>query len=45
MQKAKKIVTIVVAALIGIGAITGGYFLYETLNYFKRTMRPSRRIR
>ena len=35
MQKAKKIVTIVVAALVGIGAITGVYFLYESTNYFK----------
>jgi multidrug resistance efflux pump len=35
MQKAKKIVTIVVAVLLGIGVITGGCFLYESLNYFK----------
>jgi multidrug resistance efflux pump len=35
MQKAKKIVTIIVAALVGIGAITGVYFLYESMNYFK----------
>ena len=35
MQKAKKIVMIAVAVILVIGAITGGYFLFESLNYFK----------
>lgn len=35
MQKAKKIVIIVVAGLLAVGAITGVYFLYESMNYFK----------
>jgi len=35
MQKAKKIITIVVAALLAVGAVTGVYFLYESMNYFK----------
>ncbi|HVI42601.1 MAG TPA: efflux RND transporter periplasmic adaptor subunit [Anaerovoracaceae bacterium] len=35
MQKAKKIITIVVAVLLAVGAITGVYFLYESMNYFK----------
>lgn len=35
MQKAKKIVIVVVAVLVGIGAIAGIYFLYESMNYFK----------
>ena len=35
MQKVKKIATIVIVALLMIGAIAGGYFIYESVNYFK----------
>lgn len=35
MQKAKKIIIIAAAVLIGTGLITGGYFIYESINYFK----------
>lgn len=35
MQKAKKIVTVVAAVLLAVGAATGVYFLYESMNYFK----------
>lgn len=35
MQKAKKIVIIVVAGILAVGLIAGGYFIYESMNYFK----------
>ncbi len=35
MQKAKKIVIIVIAVIVAIGIIAGGYFLYESFHYFK----------
>jgi len=35
MQKAKKIVFTVVAILLAIGVIAGGYVIYESVNYFK----------
>jgi multidrug resistance efflux pump len=35
MQKAKKIATTVIAAIVAIGLIAGGYFLYESFTYFK----------
>ena len=35
MQKVKKIATIVMIALLLLGAIAGGYFIYESTNYFK----------
>jgi len=35
MQKAKKIVITVVAILLAIGVIAGGYVIYESVNYFK----------
>ena len=35
MQKAKKIVIIVVAGILAVGLVAGGYFIYESMNYFK----------
>lgn len=35
MQKAKKIVIIVIGVIVAIGVVAGGYFLYESFNYFK----------
>lgn len=35
MQKAKKIAKIVIAVLLAIGIVSGGYFFYESMNYFK----------
>lgn len=35
MQKAKKIAAIVIAGIILCGAAAGGYFIYESTNYFK----------
>ena len=35
MQKAKKIVIIIVSVLVAAGAAAGAYFLYESVNYFK----------
>ena len=35
MQKAKKIIIAAIAVILVIGAVSGGYYIYESLNYFK----------